>query len=410
MKGRTRMLNRRLMTTAAGGLMIGLVAVPLSQLQAQGTAPGTGATPGQTSPAPTVSTQPVPPYQTGKVPTPAGASTVGVSADGKLIRDVITDDLLETRLAQTAEMKAVNPSVRQFAQRMVTDHSRMQSEWISMASQNGMAVNPQLDNTDKAKVDQLSRLSGTAFDQAYMNLMIQGHQDAVNRLQYEGQSAQSAQVRARVANDLPIVQQHLMLAQQVGAQVGATTTVATTTPTTTTPAGATAPYQTAPARRGTVDRNVKSDIKFIREETADNKLETDLAQLAQRKADNSDVRRYAERMITDHNRLQNEWVNMAAASGLTINPSYGKKHRRKLEDLQKVSGKEFDRAYMTLMIQNHKDYITAFRTDGKNAHSNQVRNLVSSDLGTLEQHLSMAQQVGAKVGADPNTVSPRSSY
>jgi putative membrane protein len=403
------MRNRRLMATAAGGLLVGLVAVPMSGLYGQGTAPGTGTTPGQTSPTPNVPTDQagVPPGQTGKVPTPVSTSgTVGINADGKIIRDVITDDLLETRLGQLALQKAVNPSVRQFAQRMISDHSRMESEWISMASQNGMSVNPQLDNTDKAKLDQLSRLSGTAFDQAYMNLMIQSHRDALNLLQTEGQSAQSAPVRARVATDLPIVQQHLMLAQQVGAQVGANTSVVTTTPTptTTTTTGAT------PARSGVVDRNVKADIKFIREETADNKLETDLAQLAETRAQNSDVRRYAQRMITDHNRLQNEWLNMAASSGLSINPSYGKKHRRKLEDLQKVSGQDFDRAYMTLMIQNHKDYITAFRTDGRNAHSTQVRNLVSNDLPVLEQHLSMAQQIGTKVGADPNTVSPRSSY
>jgi putative membrane protein len=335
---------------------------------------------------------------------PAGSSTVGVTADGKLIRDVITDDLLETRLGQIAQQKAVNPSVRQFAQQMVSDHSRMQGEWTSMASQNGMSVNPQLDNSDKAKVDQLNRLSGAAFDQAYMNLMIQGHQEALNRLQYEGQYAQSTPVRARVANDLPLVRDHLQAADQVGAQVGATTSVATSYPTTTTSAGATA------AARGPVDQNVKADITFIREETADNKLENDLARLAETRAENSDVRRFAQKMVTDHNRLQTEWVNMAAASGLTVNPSYGKKHRKKLEDLQKKSGKDFDRAYMTLMIQNHKDYLTAFRTDGKNAHSTQVRNLVSNDLSTLEQHLSMAQQIGAKVGADPHTVSPRSSY
>jgi putative membrane protein len=402
------MRNRRLMATAAGGLVIALVGVPMYGLHAQvqdttagaSNVPGTGTAPGQRK----TPDQTVPAGQ-GKVPTPttAGVSTVGVTADGKLIRDVITDDLLESRLGQIAQQKAVNPSVRQFAQRMISDHSRMQGEWISMASQNGMSVNPQLDNSDKAKVDQLNRLSGPEFDRTYMNFMIQGHQDALNRLQSEGQYAQSAPVRARVANDLPIVRQHLLLAQQVGAQVGATTTVATTTPTTATP---TTPYSPT----GTVDRNVKADIKFIREETADNKLETDLAQLAERKAENSEVRRFAERMVADHNRLQSDWVNMASGSGLTLYPSYGKKHRKKLDDLQKVSGKDFDRAYMTLMIQNHKDYITAFRTDGRAANSAQVRNLVSAELPTLEQHLNMAKQVGAKVGADPNTTSPRSSY
>jgi putative membrane protein len=390
------MLNRRLMATAAGGLMISLVAVPMYSLHAQvqqnppagGTAPGTGTTPGQTSPNPSA---------------PAGQGNVNVatrgdvSADGKLIRDVITDALLEVRLGQIAEQKAVNPSVRQFAQRMISDHSRLQNEWTYMASSNGMSVSPQLDNTDKAKVDQLNRLSGPEFDRVYMNLMIQGHQEAVNRLQNEGQYAQSAPVRARVANDLPILQQHLSLAQQVGAQVGAATTVATPTPTPST--------QTA-----TVDANVKADSKFIREVTADNMLEVSLAQLAERKAENSEVKQFAQRMVADHNKLQNDWVSLASTNGLNYKTGFGKNHRKKLDQLQKLSGKEFDRAYMTLMIQDHKDYVDYFSKEGRAANSAQVRNLVSAGLPMLEQHWSTAKQVGVKVGANPNAVSSKVSY
>jgi putative membrane protein len=386
------MLNRRLMATA-GGLVIGLVAVPLFTLHAQGTAPGTGATPGQTSPNPSA------PAGQGNVNV---ATTGNVSADGKLVRDVITDDLLEVRMSQIAEQKAVNPSVRQFAQRMVSDHSRLQSEWTAMASSNGMSVNPQLDNADKAKLDQLNRLSGPEFDRIYMNLMIQGHQEAVSRLQNEGQYAQSAPVRARISNDLPLLQQHLSLAQQVGAQVGAATTVVTPTPTTSTPTPST---QTA-----TVDANVKADSKFIREVTADNMLEATLGQLAERKAENSEVRQFAQRMVADHNKLQNDWVSMASSNGLNFKTGFGKNHRKKLEQLQKLSGKEFDRAYMTFMVQDHKDYVDYFRKEGQAAKSAQVRNLVSAGLPTLEQHWSMAKQVGVKVGADPNAVSSKVSY
>src|SRR6476620_10512582 len=134
MKGWSRMLNRRLIATAAGGLMIGLMAAPMYQLQAQGTAPGTGTTPGQTNPP--AQPQPNPTGPTYPNPGTVSVATTGdVTVDGKLIRDVITDDMLETRLGQVAQQKAVNPSVRQFAQRMISDHGRMQSEWISMASQ-----------------------------------------------------------------------------------------------------------------------------------------------------------------------------------------------------------------------------------------------------------------------------------
>jgi putative membrane protein len=386
------MLNRRLMATAAGGLMIGLVAVPMNTLHAQGQAPGQGTTPGQTSP-----NQSAPAGQ-GSV---AVATRGDVSVDGKLIRDVITDNLLEVRLSQIAEQRATNPSVKQFAQRMVNDHSQLQSEWMAMASSNGMSVNPQLDNTDRAKVAQLSRLSGAEFDRAYMDLMIQNHQNAVSLLQNQGQYAQSAPVRARIANDLPLVQQHLGLAQQVGAQVGATTNVATSTPTSST---ATPSTQTA-----TVDANLKADSRFIREVTADNMLEVTLGQLAERKAENSEVRQFAQRMVADHNKLQNDWVSMASSNGMNFKTGFGKNHRKKLDQLQKLSGKEFDRAYMTLMIQDHKDYVDYFRKEGRAAGSAAVRNRVSSDLSILEQHWAMAKQIGVKVGANPNAVSSKVS-
>jgi putative membrane protein len=138
-------------------------------------------------------------------------------------------------------------------------------------------------------------------------------------------------------------------------------------------------------------------------------LEASLGQLAERKAENSEVRQFAQRMVADHNKLQNDWANMASRNGVGFSTGFGKHHRKKLEQLQNLSGKEFDRAYMTLMIQNHKDYVDYFRKEGRAANSTQVRNLVSAGLPTLEQHWSMAKQIGVKVGADPNAVSSKVS-
>jgi putative membrane protein len=158
-----------------------------------------------------------------------------------------------------------------------------------------------------------------------------------------------------------------------------------------------------------VDANLKADSRFIREVTADNMLEVTLGQLAERKAENSEVRQFAQRMVADHNKLQNDWVSMASSNGMNFKTGFGKNHRKKLDQLQKLSGKEFDRAYMTLMIQDHKDYVDYFRKEGRAARSAAVRNRVSSDLSILEQHWAMAKQIGVKVGANPNAVSSKVS-
>jgi putative membrane protein len=91
---------------------------------------------------------------------------------------------------------------------------------------------------------------------------------------------------------------------------------------------------------------------------------------------------------------------MAAKNGPPIKAAIGKNHRAKLDRLQKLSGRAFDRAYMTMEVQNHKDYIDYFEKEGRSAHSSQVRELVNRDLPTLRSHFLGAKEVGAEVGAD----------
>jgi hypothetical protein len=55
---------------------------------------------------------------------------------------------------------------------------------------------------------------------------------------------------------------------------------------------------------------------------------------------------------------------------------------------------------MTMMVQDHKDYIDYFEKEGRSAHSTQVRQLVERDLPTLRSHFTQAKQIGAQVGAN----------
>lgn len=172
-------------------------------------------------------------------------------------------------------------------------------------------------------------------------------------------------------------------------------------------AGSIAPLQAqaTPAASSTnVNADVKADSRFIRNFTADNMLEASLGKLAEQKAENSAVKQFGQRMDTDHNKIQNDWTNMASKNGLTLRTGMGVRHRAKLTRLQKLSGKEFDKAYMTQVIQDHKDDIDYFQREGQAAHSSQVRDLVASTLPALQDHFKQAKEVGAQVGADTTAV------
>jgi putative membrane protein len=174
-------------------------------------------------------------------------------------------------------------------------------------------------------------------------------------------------------------------------------------------AGSISPLQaqaTTAAAKNSANADVKADSRFIREFTADNMLEASLGKLAEQKAENSAVKQFGQRMDTDHNKIQNDWLNMATKNGLTVRPAMGEHHRAKLTQLQKLSGKAFDQAYMTTSIRDHKDDIDYFQKQGEAAHSSPVRDLVASTLPTLQDHLKQAKEIGAQVGADTTGTLP----
>jgi putative membrane protein len=305
-----------------------------------------------------------------------------IQADLPLIRELANGNLMEVSLGRMAQTKASNRAVRDFGERMVNDHSNMQQQLTSMASSNGASVRPALSTQQQLDMNHLQRLSGADFDRAYMEMMIRDHQDEVDRVESESQDNHSNPVQTLLNNSLPTLRQHLRLAQQVGRQVNAD--VATT----------------EPSDDGQRNENVRADRKFIHEVAADNMLEVQLGELAERKSQNASVRRLAERIIADHNRLQDTWVGMSSRNGHEFRPGMGRNHRAKLNQLQNLSGRAFDRAYISMVVQNRKDYIDYFEREGRAAQSSQVRNLVNRGIPVLRRHFNQAKQIGGPLGAD----------
>jgi putative membrane protein len=325
--------------------------------------------------------------------TQPGQTTPGsVRADSAFISEVEAGSIAEIRLAQLAQGRAADQRVKAFAQRMTTDHSSMRSEWAGVTSRNGLRISASLSASNQAQLANLERLSSAEFDRAYMAAMVQNHQDNVNTFQTRGRAAQSTEVRQLVERSLPSLREHLSLAQQVASQVGAnTTTVANQNP--------------SPDRQNDEDRagqgNIRADAEFLRDVDAGHFLEVRLGRLAEEKGRNDAVKRLGKRMEEDHSAMLKQWSDMAARNGMGHKSGMGPNHRVKLERLEKLSGAAFDRGYITLMIQNHQDYLNYWRKEGRAAHSAPVRRLVNQGIPILQEHQDMAKRIAKQVGVDP---------
>jgi putative membrane protein len=348
---------------AAGGLVMALAAVPLASIHAQG--------------------------QIGQL-----------SADSKLIFQMAGSNIMEVRLGQMAQQKASNAAVKQFGQQMVTDHTNLENQLAGLVAKNG-TFQPSLGKENEAEVSRLEKLSGAQFDQQYMTSMIQHHQQDIATLQGAGSTARSAEARQMVAAALPVLQQHLTMATQVGAQVGANGGVVATQPNQN-PTTSTQPVQNPPVstQPGQVSGNISADMPFVQDAAASNLMEVRLGQLAQSKASNQAVKQFAQRMVSDHNNLQTQLTTTASNSGQSLSPNLDARHQRQISRLEGLSGAEFDRAYMSLMIRAHQRDVNNFQTQAQSAQSQQVRTLASNSLPVLQQHLSLAVQVGGQVGVD----------
>ncbi len=144
------------------------------------------------------------------------------SADTRFMDKAAQGGMAEVKLGQLAVDKGSSQAVKDFGQRMVTDHTKANDQLKNIANQKGVTLPSNLDAKDQATYDRLSKLSGTEFDRAYMRDMVKDHQMDVNEFRRESQSAKDAEVRTFASNTLPTLEEHLSLAKKDNAQIGAT--------------------------------------------------------------------------------------------------------------------------------------------------------------------------------------------
>jgi len=157
---------------------------------------------------------------TTKTMTTTTTTTSKLSAsDTKFIKEAAVGGMEEVTLGQMAAQKASNPDVKSFGQRMVDDHSKANDQLKQVAAQKGVTVASTLPPSKQKDVDKLNKLSGAAFDSAYVSMMVQDHKKDVAEFQKESKHAKDTDVKGFAANTLPTLQDHLKMIQDISAKM-----------------------------------------------------------------------------------------------------------------------------------------------------------------------------------------------
>jgi putative membrane protein len=149
---------------------------------------------------------------------PAAKGAAG-GADAKFAMDAAKGGMMEVEMGRMAVAQASSADVKQFGQKMVDDHSKANDELKGIASQKGMTLPSAIDAAGKAKMDKMAKLSGAAFDKAYMADMVADHKKDVAEFRKEASSGKDADIKGFAGKTLPTLEDHLKMAQDTNAKV-----------------------------------------------------------------------------------------------------------------------------------------------------------------------------------------------
>jgi putative membrane protein len=146
----------------------------------------------------------------------SGASLKMAKQEGAVpatfVKKATLDGMAEVELGKTALANSHDEKIRQFANRMITDHTNANEELASLAQSKHLDVPKALDSEHQSMLETLSAKSGAAFDAAYREHMNQDHREAIAL--FEGASqGKDPELAALAKKTLPTLQEHKRLAE-----------------------------------------------------------------------------------------------------------------------------------------------------------------------------------------------------
>lgn len=152
----------------------------------------------------------------------AGTSSMASAVDPgdqEFMNKAAQGGMAEVMLGQTASSKGTSPDVKNFGNRMVSDHGKAGDELKQLAQTKGVTLPADVDDESKKMADKLSKLSGKDFDKEYINGMVEDHEKDVKEFEKASKDAKDPDLKAWATKTLPTLQDHLKMAKDTKAKL-----------------------------------------------------------------------------------------------------------------------------------------------------------------------------------------------
>jgi putative membrane protein len=139
----------------------------------------------------------------------------------------------------------------------------------------------------------------------------------------------------------------------------------------------------------------EGDAKWAVDAANGGMAEVALGKLAQAKASNAKVKEFADMMVMDHGKANDELMALAKSKNITLPVAPSADKQKEMDELGKKSGADFDKAYVDAMVDGHKKTVSLFEDGAKNVKDADLKAFIDKTLPTIKTHLQHIEAIKA---------------
>lgn len=144
------------------------------------------------------------------------------------------------------------------------------------------------------------------------------------------------------------------------------------------------------SQSSTVDKDAQD---FALKAASGGAMEVELGKFAQQNGMSQGIKDFGKMMVEDHTKAGNELKGIAVSKNMTIPADMMEEHKKHVDELSKKTGADFDKAYISMMIDDHKEDISDFKKASSNLKDADLKAFAGKTLPVLQKHLAAVEKL-----------------
>ncbi|WP_316825053.1 DUF4142 domain-containing protein [Pedobacter miscanthi] len=136
-----------------------------------------------------------------------------------------------------------------------------------------------------------------------------------------------------------------------------------------------------------------ADAKFTTQAAVGGMAEVELGKMALEKSSNAQVKEFATMMVKDHGMANAELMVIAKQKNITLPSTVDDEHKKKMDDLSKKTGADFDKAYVNAMVDGHKSTLKLMEDESRDGKDADLKAFATKTAPTVQSHLVMINKI-----------------